>query len=109
MIITSKAAYNQRFERLFYVMFFYKYITSFIGKDEVTSSNLVISSRKHSGNRVFFCCVKTAETLMFNGAEKNVSVPIINERELGAQALRRLSGFEGRIFFCRLSVLGTVA
>ena len=38
-----------------------------LGKDEVTSSNLVISSRKHSRDRVLFCCVKTAETLMFTG------------------------------------------
>ena len=38
-----------------------------LGKDEVTSSNLVISSTKHSRDRVLFCCVKTAEMLMFTG------------------------------------------
>ena len=70
-----------------------------LGKDEVVSSSLIISSRKHSRDRVLFCCVKTAETLMFTGAATKVSVPYIFYRESGAQALRRLSEFEGRIFF----------
>ena len=36
---------------------------------------------------------------MFTGAATKISFTDIFERESGAQALRRLSGFESRIFF----------
>ena len=45
---------------------------------------------------------------MFTGAATKITFTDIFERESGTQALRRLSRFEGRIIFCRFSVLGTL-
>ena len=48
---------------------------------------------------MLFCYVITAEALIFTGAATKVSISDIFQRESGAQTLRRLSGFEGRIIF----------